>query len=210
MKNNEIRLKVLIMVFLIVLVSMVIAVTYAVYEYTKEGEEENFMTTGTMTMVYNEDPMGINLQNIGPMTDEDGKNLSGEGNEFNFSVEIGITGKQAIFHEVTMAKLEGSTIPDQNVRVYLERKTNNGNYEAILGPTSFSSLDDEFEGEYEIFDDVYVIGEKVIDRVNSSRTAVYSYKLRAWIDNNYIISSNSDNFYFTVNLYGDDGVYSDE
>lgn len=59
-KNKKIIFSV---IGLIILIALVIGVTYAAFSYSKAGSTLNTITTGTITMTYNEAKNGITIDN---------------------------------------------------------------------------------------------------------------------------------------------------
>ena len=106
-----------------ILVVAVVGVSFAAFSYSKTGEKVNTITTGSITMNYAETTNGINLTNALPMSDDQGKALSGntDGQEeyFDFTVSANITGTTTIDYVITATKEPESTLPDTAVKVYL-------------------------------------------------------------------------------------------
>ena len=76
-KRNK---KELIAVCLLVLSLVLITVgtTFALFQYSRQGETENKIQTGTLTFVYDESKSndgGVSIENAFPMSDEEGKVL---------------------------------------------------------------------------------------------------------------------------------------
>ena len=201
-KNSERREQsVVIVVLLFMLVLLVIGVTYAAFSYTKKGEVENKISTATMTMNYIEGTKGITISNSMPVTEEVGKLLSGEDDTYDFSVDVGITGAQALIYEITAAKDNTrSTIDNSDVRLYLQSGPSTSSYnKEVLQPTAYTPLeiDDEFGAS---------AGEMVLAKVGATSSMTTHYRLRMWIDSSYEVGSTSGLFYATVNVYGKDAT----
>ncbi len=185
---------------IITLIILVIGISYAAFTYSGIGEKENVITTGTITMAYNEGSNGISLSNAIPTSDEVGKELTGENNEFDFTVNINIVGKTTINYEVTAEKQDGSTLQDNEVRIYLEKSTENeNNYQAVDNPSYYEPLadKDQFGAKR---------GEMVLDVGSANETTIYYYKLRMWIADTYELTEEKKTFTIKVNVYGSDGV----
>ena len=105
------------------LVLITAGVTYAFFSYAKEGLTENSITTGTITFIYDElaGQAGnqIRIENALPMTDDEGKALQDEYNVFNFTVTSTVSGDASIPYEVTARKKAGSTLSDDQIKLYL-------------------------------------------------------------------------------------------
>ena len=104
------------------LVLITAGVTYAFFSYTKEGVTENTISTGTITFYYDElegEGNGISIQDAMPMSDTDGMALSGANEYFNFKVTSTVSGDATIPYEVTARMKDGSTIAQNQVKLYL-------------------------------------------------------------------------------------------
>jgi flagellar basal body-associated protein FliL len=99
------RKKLLIIVLAVALLAVLtIGITYAAFTFSKAGNNENKLTTGTVTMIYTEGTNKISITNAMPITDEEGIILTNEDQVFDFTVAITITGSQSISYEVTAEK----------------------------------------------------------------------------------------------------------
>lgn len=179
-----------------ILIVAVVGVSFAAFTYTGEGVRANTLSTGTITMTYTEGAKGISINNAMPVTEDVGKVLSGDGEFFDFTVSSAIRGKANIGYEVVAVKDESSTIPDEYIRLYLEKGSTLGNYsEVSMEPSSFVpiTVSDKL-GAPE--------GSMVLDRgtFNSSKTNYY--RLRMWIDSSYVVSSTPGVYTVKVNVYG--------
>ena len=203
-KKKELLLSIL---GILSLVLITVGVTYAIFTYTKLGTTDNIVTTGTLKFLYTENSKGgtgISITDAFPMTDQEGKNLIGDNNVFDFKVEGTNTGKDAIPYEVTLRKKSDSTLAESNIKVYLTDMEGDADTE-ILAPTLYSSL---MQTNVDVGDEV----EKTLytDTV-SGNTANYlkEFRLRMWIDENSIQDDiNGKTFTATVNVYANVEVVS--
>ena len=69
MKKKE---NIFIGVLLLIMVIAVVGVSYAAFNYSKEGTKLNSITTGSITMSYTEDTNGLSLSGALPTTDKTG------------------------------------------------------------------------------------------------------------------------------------------
>ena len=102
-----------------------IGLSYAIFQYSREGTKENTITSGRLSFFYDEkeaEGNGIYLVNALPMSDEDGKGLSGSNNVFDFQV-IATTKGSPIFYEVVLYWTDKSTdeniLPASAIKTYL-------------------------------------------------------------------------------------------
>lgn len=193
-----------IVVLLFMLVLLVVGVTYAAFTYSKQGTKINQISTATMTMNYIEGTKGIVINNSMPVTEDVGKQLSGENETYDFSVEVGITGQQALIYEIVASKDNTrSTIKNENVRLYLQSGSSPNSYtKEVLQPTQYTPLAAK--------DDLDVsAGDMVLARVGATSSMTTHYRLRMWIDSSYVVGSTSGEFYITVDVYGKDATIAE-
>ena len=114
MKDNNSKQVLLSVLGVAILVVAVVGVSFAAFSYSRTGEQVNTITTGTITMNYTDDSNGIKLTNAMPMSDENGKALTGENNVFDFTVTATINGSgtTTINYDVTATKESDSTLDD--------------------------------------------------------------------------------------------------
>ena len=185
-----------------ILVVAVVGVSFAAFSYSKTGEKVNTITTGSITMNYAETTNGINLTNALPMSDEQGKALSGKtaGHEeyFDFTVSANITGTTTIDYVITATKEPESTLPDTAVKVYLTDMDSSDSQ--LLAPTKVSALpqtnatDTQNTGAPA---DQYKLHENTFTSTNSR-----NYRLRMWVADDYTGVDTAYTYKLRVNVYG--------
>lgn len=179
-----------------ILIVAVVGVSFAAFTYTGEGVRANTLSTGTITMTYTESSKGISINNAMPVSEDVGKVLSGDGEYFDFTVQSTIKGNANIGYEVVAVKDKASTIPDEYIRLYLEKGSTLGNYsEAVMVPSQFIpiAVSDKL-GAPE--------GSMILDRGTFSSSKTNYYRLRMWIDSSYMISSTPGVYSIKINVYG--------
>ena len=134
--------KTLTVIALVLLMLATVGVTYAAFIYAGKGEKVNSLTTGTVTMAYNEATNGISITNALPVDDCTGEKST---DTFDFTMSITMKGDFKISYEVTAEKDESSTLSDDDVRIYLERSEDGTTYEAVSGPNSYTMIGNEDE-----------------------------------------------------------------
>ncbi len=190
----------LISIFLLLfIVIVVIGITYAAFTYTGLGTKSNKVTTSTITMNYNEATNGITLTDAFPISDNDGKQLTGEGRTFTFTVTITTGNYTAVGYEVSAVKDPTSTLGNNDVRIYLEKSTSGaeGTYNEVLAPTGFSPINATTEIGTPA-------GEMLLHSDSTTNTRTDYYILRMWVAENYQITGESKFFTIKVNVYGTD------
>lgn len=198
-KDERIQATVIvILVFLLVL--LVIGVTYAVFQYASQGKNVSQIKTGTITMNYTEGKTGISINNAMPMTETNGKTLSGENDLFDFTVNTEITGDQGIIYEVVAEKDPTSTLANNEVKLYLQSGTTSGVYDKEeLPPTTYTPIDqDDTVGAK--------AGEMILATkgIYGTTSEITYYRLRMWVDSSYELSNTAKSFTIKVNVYGKD------
>ena len=80
------REKLIIIALILVMIVSIIGVSYAAYNYSKTGTKVNSITTGSITMSYEESDNVISIDKALPTTDETGKIRLKEGEYFDFTI----------------------------------------------------------------------------------------------------------------------------
>ncbi len=196
MKNDNSKHVLLAVLGVAILIVAVVGVSFAAFSYSKTGTKVNTITTGTITMSYSETTNGINLVDALPMTDTQGKALTGENNVFDFTVSATITGTTTINYDITATKEEGSNIDDSGVKVYLTDGANPSESQ-ILAPTKISALSKTSSAASGAPDDQYILETGTISATQSK-----NYRLRMWVADDYTNLGTSGTYKLRVNVYG--------
>ena len=200
MKDNNSKQVLLSVLGVAILVVAVVGVSFAAFSYSKEGEQVNTITTGTITMSYSENTNGINLTDAIPMTDEIGKSLNDENQYFDFTVSATMGGNVIINYVITAIKEDGSTLPDNAVKVYLTN-INGGNESQVLVPTKLSDLQVTSLNKEGAPD-----GQFVLYNGNFNKTEARNYRLRMWVASDYVLPDFSQTYKLRINVYGNVSV----
>ena len=165
---------------LLILVVMVIGVSMATFTFTRESDEVNTISTGNISLDYTEDTNGITITNAFPMSDEAGKKISDENQYFDFTVKGTIQGDATIIYEVAAEKNGTCTLDDQEVRLYLEKKTSSG-MSSVMVPKVFTPVDAKTKvGTPK--------GAMVLVKESVHETTATTYRLRMWVGENAVIT----------------------
>ena len=199
MENNNSKQMILSILGVVILVVAVVGVSFAAFSYSKTGEKVNTITTGTITMSYTEDTNGINLSNALPMSDDQGKALSGSNNVFDFTVTATIngSGNTTINYDVTATKESDSTLDDSAVKVYLTSIDNSADTQ-VLAPTKVSALTKTGSSEASGAPN----GQYKLTTGTFTSTTTRKYRLRMWVAEDYSSLSASGTYKLRVNVYG--------
>ena len=206
-KKKQVLLTLLGVISLIVITA---GVTYAFFNYAKEGTTDNMIQTGSITFLYTEVSgvgKGISLTEAYPVADSIGKVQVGEGKVFDFKVTSNISMNSSIGYQVTARKKTGSTLDDSAVKVYLT-EVNGTEQELLLSKYSELSQTDRVDANKYI--------EKVLYEsrvpVNTSNYEK-NFRLRMWVSDDTDFTDGSMNdktFTLTVNVYADGKVVTSE
>ena len=199
MKDNNSKQVLLSVLGVAILVVAVVGVSFAAFAFSQTGAESNTITTGTISMNYDDSEPTINITNALPTNDETGKALSGANNVFNFSVSTTIngTGDTDIDYAITATTTPGTSLTDNFVKVYLTN-TNSAGDAQLVAPTLVSSLSKTSSDVTGAPDDQYVIYRKE----NITSTTTDNYRLRMWVADNYSVSGSQETYKLKVNVYG--------
>lgn len=183
---------------ILILVILVLAVSYAAFTFSQTGIKTNTITTGIINMTYSESENGINLVNALPITDEQGKNLAGVNNVFDFTVDTTINGYGTtnVNYAIT-ATSSDSTVDDSAIKIYLTNMDNDADSE-ILAPTKISGLSTTTGSEnYNAPSGEFILSTGTLDSSSS-----HKYRLRMWVSDDYTNAAGSGTYTLKVNVYG--------
>ena len=208
MKNKKKQI-IITLIAIISLIVITVGVTYAFFNYAKEGTTDNTIQTGSITFLYTEVSgvgKGISLTDAYPVADSIGKVQVGEGKVFDFKVTSTISMNSNIDYQVTARKKTGSTLANSAVKVYLT-EVNGTEQELLLSKYSELSQTDKVDSSK--FDE-RILYEATVP----ANTANYekNFRLRMWVSDDTDFSDGSMNdktFTLTVNVYADGKVVTD-
>ena len=125
--NNQSKQILLSVLAVAILVVAVVGISFAAFVYTKQGDQTNTITTGTITMEYTEGDNVIAIENAMPLGDTEGKAMTatdanGAGTiaesatdgtpaaVFDFTVKATISGTTTINYEIGAQKVDVTTV----------------------------------------------------------------------------------------------------
>ena len=188
---------------IIVMIITLIGVSYAAFNYSKTGTKLNSITTGSITMTYEETDNTISLNGALPTTDATGKKRLTEGEYFDFTVSSKIAGDVNINYEISAKDVTTSDrkIDGSNIKLYLTRLTDDGTEEELMTPEVYNeeSNANNFTGRPSGEMSLYT------SSMNSSETN--RYRLRMYVTEEYNPQGDGGGLQFSVqiNVYGKDG-----
>ena len=93
-EDKENQKRILILVFIFVLLTLFVSfVGFSIFKINR-GTDNNIINAGSILFSYNESSNYINMINTFPMSDDLGKNLSGEGEYFEFNISSRLNSKE--------------------------------------------------------------------------------------------------------------------
>lgn len=197
MERNDSKEILFSVIGIFVLSVLIIGVSYAVFKFSQIGEKINTVTTGVISMSYSEPENAINLVDALPISDEQGKILTGTNNVFDFTVEGEINGNSSVtVNYAITAVSSNSTVDSSAIKVYLTNLDNNIERE-ILAPTKISNLNTTNGNEfYNAPSGEYILSSGTFDSSISQK-----YRLRMWVADDYTDGSGGS-YTLKVNVYG--------
>ena len=194
---------IVIMVLLVVMILAIIGVSYAAFNFSKSGTKLNTITTGAITMSYEETDNTISLTGALPTTDKTGKVRLTEGEYFDFTVSSSITGNVNINYEISAKDVTSSDakkIDGSNIKLYLTEIVD-GEEKELISPEVYNEekSSNSYTGRPANEMSLYT------SSMNSSEE--HTFRLRMYVTEEYNPQGDGGNLSFSVkiNVYGQDG-----
>lgn len=181
-KENSQKKMLLSVLGVAILVVAVIGISFAAYSATFDYGNANSIKTGTIMVSYTEPTNAINLENAMPMSDTDGKALTGTNKTFEFSVSTQATNALTVPYTISLTEVAESTLGDNEVKVYLTKEG-----DEVLAPTLVSNLTANAarSGSKTLYTtkDVY--------NGTGEEAKITNYVLRMWVDKDVPVNNAS-------------------
>lgn len=190
MKKTESK-DLLLSVFVVALLIIAIAgVTYAIFNYTASGKNENIIKTGSITMSYVEsDDNIISINNAMPTSDSIGVLQK---DYFDFSLSSTVSGVATISYEIWAKSISTENqLSTDKIRIYLERE-NGGMYEEILQPTTFKETEER---------GMLLYYGSFINTEKTKTQFIENYRFKMWLNESAPIEENPKSFKLKINVY---------
>ena len=185
---------------LIIMLIMVIGISYAAFQFKGPGSKLNTITTGAVSMSYEESENSINLVNALPTTQTTGKKRLNSGEYFDFTIKSSLRGNMDINYEIVAKEEDGNTFDSNNIYYYLTKVNSDGSETAVMAPRKYYAEKEENAytgrpaGVFSMF----------IGNLAEQGETTITYRLRMWVDEAY--NPQNDNGGLTykakVNVYG--------
>ena len=173
MEQNSASKRLLLSVLAVaILIIAAVGLSFAAYAATSDFKKTNALTTGTIMVSYTQPDNAIYIDNALPMDDAQGKALTGPNKTFDFVVSTGATNALTVPYEISITKVETSTLNDDEVKVYLTKEG-----EGVSDPIKLSELEESTirPGSKVLYkaEDVY--------KTTGEDAKTTNYVLRMWI-----------------------------
>ena len=198
--NREKLKNILTISFSLIMLIMVVEISYAAFQFKGPGNKLNTITTGAISMSYEESENSINLIGALPTTQATGKKRLKDGEYFDFTVKSSIRGNMDINYEIVAQEEDGNTFSSSNIYYYLTRVNSNGSETAVMAPRKYYA-----EKEENIYTGrpAGVFSMFTGNLAEQGETSI-TYRLRLWVDETYNTQNDDGNqIYKTkINVYG--------
>lgn len=185
MKENSQKKVLLSVLGVAILVVAVIGISFAAYSTTFKSTNDNSISTGTIMVSYTEPTNAISILDAMPMSDTDGKTLTGAGKTFDFVVSTQASNALTVPYTISLTKDATSTLADTEVKVYLTKDGAD-----VLAPTLVSALTDATRADSKV---LYSISDVFKSTGEAAKTS--NYVLRMWVDEDVSVDATSSKTY---------------
>ena len=194
-QNKE---KIFMVVAIIVLFVAVIGISYAAFSYTRVGGNLNSITTGVISMSYEESSNIISMDKALPTTDATGKVRLKAGEYFDFTVSTTIKGTTSVNYEIAAEDFSSNTFDGKNIRLYLTKLNTDGSETEVMAPKNFLKSPSENKATGRPAN-MMSLASGTISASESNK-----YRLRMYVDERYNPQGDGGNktFSIRINVYG--------
>ena len=183
----------------LILVLMIVGISYAAFKFTGLGKKPNTITTGAITMEYEESTNTISMTGALPTTDATGKVRLTEGEYFDFTIKSSIKGNTNINWEIAAEDITASSkkMDGKNIKLYLTKLTGD-NEEEVMAPKVYSATTSANTRTGR------PSGVMSLATGTMSASETTNYRLRMYVDEDYNPQGDGGGLSFSVkiNAYG--------
>ena len=125
----------------LILVLMIVGISYAAFKFTGLGTKPNTITTGAITMEYEESTNTISMTGALPTTDATGKVRLTAGEYFDFTIKSNIQGNANINWEIAAEDITASAkkMDGKNIKLYLTKLDSTGAETQVMAPKVYNA-----------------------------------------------------------------------
>lgn len=196
-KNNQ-KNSFLIIILMLFFIVALLGVAYSLFRYSKNGIQNNTISTSSINFSFNETTNGISLKNTIPMRDEVGKKLdknNGESGYFDFNVSYNTSSaSRTVSYEIYVTPSDSNTLDGKYVKIYLTDENDQPIFEKSI--KTFDELDRALTVNDE---------SKQLYYGSLTKTDIKKFRLRMWISEDYPIENAPETFKLKVNVNAFEG-----
>ena len=184
----------------LILVLMIVGISYAAFKFVGEGKKLNTITTGAITMEYEESTNIISMTGALPTTDATGKVRLTAGEYFDFTIKSNIQGNANINWEIAAEDITASAkkMNGKNIKLYLTKLDSTGAETQVMAPKVYnaSTSANTKTGRPS--------GVMSLATGTMSASETTNYRLRMYVDEDYNPQGDGGGLSFSVkiNAYG--------
>ena len=184
----------------LILVLMIVGISYAAFKFVGLGQKPNTITTGAITMEYEESTNTISMTGALPTTDATGKVRLTAGEYFDFTIKSNIQGNANINWEIAAEDITASAkkMNGKNIKLYLTKLDSAGAETQVMAPKVYnaSTSANTKTGRPS--------GVMSLATGTMSTSETTNYRLRMYVDEDYNPQGDGGGLSFSVkiNAYG--------
>ena len=184
----------------LILVLMIVGISYAAFKFVGLGNKPNTITTGAITMEYEESTNTISMTGALPTTDATGKVRLTAGEYFDFTIKSSIKGNTNINWEIAAEDITPSSakkMAGKNIKLYLTKLTGD-NEEEVMAPKVYNATTSANTKTGR------PSGVMSLATGTMSTSETTNYRLRMYVDEDYNPQGDGGGLSFSVkiNAYG--------
>lgn len=185
-----------------VLIIAFVGISYAAFNFSF-SDQENTISTGTISLSFLNNTDSVAINNAIPISDEEGKQLSGKGNVYDFSVQTILSKNTTINYEISVERtsITSNSLADENIRFYLQKKDGKNYIDTPITttPQPFLPLkEDSFLGSKK--GNMVIYSGTFSNTTDIEQQFSQSFRLRMWVAQDTVIDSVSREFKVRLNV----------
>ncbi len=185
----------------LILVLMIVGISYAAFKFVGLGQRENTITTGAITMEYEESTNTISMAGALPTTDATGKVRLTKGEYFDFTIKSSIKGNANINWEIAAEDITPSSakkMAGKNIKLYLTKLDSTGAETQVMAPKVYNATTSANTKTGR------PSGVMSLATGTMSTSETTNYRLRMYVDEDYNPQGDGGGLSFSVkiNAYG--------
>ena len=174
---------------------MIVGISYAAFKFTGLGNKPNTITTGAITMEYEESTNTISMTGALPTTDATGKVRLTEGEYFDFTIKSSIKGNANINWEIAAEDITPSSakkMAGKNIKLYLTKLDSTGAETQVMAPKVYNATTSANTKTGR------PSGVMSLATGTMSTSETTNYRLRMYVDEDYNPQGDGGNLAFSI------------